>query len=437
MVTGKNPGKETEMMIEKIAASCTTIMRRILIMILCLVLPAGASHAAGTVELCCGNMDTYLDYEFLLPDGRAVLSGIIDGNEKQMRLVCLNTDGTVSWEYVSDDHAEYWCPYAALRRDGTIAVASRRFSRQADDIVVKFLTPDGQQAAEDMVIPTGGGSLWPDSISRSGVTLERQVEVPGKDEPESQMEVYDWDGNLVSGYPYRYEEETGEYFREMEEQDGLLLFGTDNRQGGHAKIVKKENREGKPIWETTVTFEWPDADWSTAISPIPTDDEGHIIQVLEMKNDPEEDRHRIVKLDNQGSIRWSVREDTEKGEHFGDMTVFNGKTAVHLEGDEVYEKLEIPRTFRWFDPEGNDLGTTVLELKTEDFPGIQKYLEEHKDSGREMTPRFMGMEYVPLGEELYALVFASVEDCKDWPDSTVDTDWPGGYDTVLIKIPTL
>ena len=422
-------------MIEKIMISCMNIMRRILILILCLVMPAGASRAEGAVELCCGNMDTYLDYEFLLPDGRALLSGIIDGRERQLRLVCVNPDRTVSWEYVSEDHADYWCPYAALRRDGTIAVASRRFVGETDDIVVKFLTPDGQQAADDTVIPTGGGSLWPDSISRSGVTLERQVEVPGKDEWESRLEVYDWDGNMVSGNTVR--EETGEYFREIEEQDGLLLYGTDNRQGGRAKIVKKENREGKPVWETTVPPEWTDADWSTAISPVPAADGGYMIQVLEMKNDPEEERCRIVKLDSQGSIRWSVQEDREKGEHFGEMTVFNGKTAVHIEGDEGYEKLETPRVFRWFDETGKDLGTTKLELKTEDFPGIQKYLEEHKDSGREMIPRLMGLEFIPMGEELCALVYASVEDCKDWPDSNADSDWPGGDDTVLMKIPTL
>ena len=425
------------MMIERIATSCMTIMRRILILILCLALPAGASRAEGAVELCCGNGDTWLGYEFMLPDGRAVLSGITDGEQRQLRLVCLNPDRTVSWEYVSEGAADYWCSDMVLRRDGTIAVVSRRFSQEADDIVIKFLTPDGQKAAEDTVIPTGGGSLWPSSVSRNGVTLERQVEVPGKEEPDSQMEVYDWDGNMVSTYPYTFGQETGEYLRETEEQDGLLLYGTDSMKGGRAKIMKKENRDGKTLWETTVPFEWQDADWSTAALPIPTDDEGHIFQVMEMKNDPEEQRIRLVKLDSQGSIRWSVTEDTEKGEHFGEVTVFNGKVVAHLNGDENYDKLEKPRTFRWLDMEGNDLGTTELELKTEDFPGIQKYLEEHKDSGRKMTPRFMGLEFISLGEDLCAIVYASVEDCEGWPDSNMGSDWPGGDDTVLIRIPTL
>ena len=77
----------------------------VLALCLCLALIAGSACAEDLAELSCGKMD-FLLYQCTLQDGRLLLGGGTDRDENSglaAWIMCLNTDRTVSWEYVETE----------------------------------------------------------------------------------------------------------------------------------------------------------------------------------------------------------------------------------------------------------------------------------------------------------------------------------------------
>ena len=409
------------------------MLKRILMLCLCLALLADCAGAEETTELYSGDGDNSLWYDCALPDGRIVLSGKKEAGSEysngQVWVVCLNPDRTVSWEYAEPETGDYWGPMVTMLRDGTIAMVCRRFWAGGDDITVRFLTPDGTPVDKKIDIPTGGGSLWPHDVSRDYMVLERQIEVEGRAEVESEMEIRDWDGNIVSKY-YSFGEDSGFYYME-EEPDGLLMYGYD--AGKHAKVLKREGPVGEILWETTMDFQWQDSDWAMFSQVRPTPDGGYVGWIRERKNDPEGEKHIAVKLDARGKVQWMRAEGADLDDRYCDITVYGEKIVMYTSGKTAESDfLAQPRKFLWFDLEGKELGTTELALKPENFPVLQQFLDGNSDGG-EKIPLVDRLEMIPMADGLWANVLACVQVNPVQPDTT-DPEWKG-YDAVLARIP--
>ena len=73
---------------------------------------------------------------------------------------------------------------------------------------------------------------------------------------ESEIEIRDWDGNVIN--VFRTKSGDGGFYYFSEEDDGLLLYGQDTEE--QPKILKKESAEGKTLWETVLPKQMKDAD---------------------------------------------------------------------------------------------------------------------------------------------------------------------------------
>ena len=101
------------------------MFKKLLSVLLLLSLTAAccsASLAEGTVKIGKKGIDN-MKFAGLLPDGRMVYGGFMEertDSDRKARLLCLNPDGTVSWEYV-DQKAGYYHE-TVVTDEGTIAV---------------------------------------------------------------------------------------------------------------------------------------------------------------------------------------------------------------------------------------------------------------------------------------------------------------------------
>ena len=105
------------------------LMKTILALCLCLALLAGTACAEEMKSICSG-LD-YLYYSCTLADGRLLLTGVknrttSDYYDPVAWVVCLNPDGTVSWEF-DDQGADGYSSVvqAAALRDGTVPWCSK------------------------------------------------------------------------------------------------------------------------------------------------------------------------------------------------------------------------------------------------------------------------------------------------------------------------
>ena len=102
-----------------------------LLFILCAALLAGNALAEGEGIISLG-VEGYenLQYGDTLPDGRIVLCGsqpAPDGYDSIVPwLLCLNADGTKSWEYLDFNHGRSGFSFAVSQGDGSIGTVIRR-----------------------------------------------------------------------------------------------------------------------------------------------------------------------------------------------------------------------------------------------------------------------------------------------------------------------
>ena len=101
-------------------------MKKIWTMILCMMMICCTAACAESSVSISAEGEDWMSYAFTLPDGRMIFTGsrgkVGNYQEQKARLLCLNPDRTVSWEYW--DPAEGYAHYrgAALLDDGTIGV---------------------------------------------------------------------------------------------------------------------------------------------------------------------------------------------------------------------------------------------------------------------------------------------------------------------------
>lgn len=396
------------------------ILKRCLALCLCMVLCAGAAFAQNAVEIGRGGMDDTLFYECTLPDGRLLLiGGKNEANDPEIKtwLVCLNTDHTISWEYIEQEAGDYLIPYAAVLEDGTIAVAYRRFRGSDDKIVAKFFTPAGDPTGRETEISTAGESLWVHNASANYLTLERQTEADGQNDPRSEMEIWNWDGSLAARYSP--EDMLNGFFYIDEEEDGVLLYGEDSAKC--AKIMKKDSMQGTVLWENVLEHDLPGAEDAMLCNAVRTGDGGYVALVQERISAPYRMRISLVKIDREGRVQWVTGKDTEELETFCSMAVYDGKIVLYtnLNG----EAQQAVQTFRWLDMDGKELGTTELSLKVNEFPSLQP------GAGKLIIG---SLQMVSLNDGLWAIVNGrmSANPAQNETGETI-------HDYIMVRIPEL
>ena len=148
------PGKGQPKNMKKTESVFRTL-GRVLLLCLCMVLLAGGALANEVVDISTDGFDC-LYYECTLPDGRLIFAGDMGtvGNyaDARARLLCMNPDMTVSWDYVDPEEGDCRFWHATVLKDGTIAtVLDNSPYQQPMGRKLKFFTQDGQPTGKEIV----------------------------------------------------------------------------------------------------------------------------------------------------------------------------------------------------------------------------------------------------------------------------------------------
>lgn len=382
-----------------------------------------------------------MSYACTLQDGRLLMTGTemeegpnVEYYIWKARLLCLNPDGTVSWEYTGPEEkfdGQLWFDNAATLTDGTIAVVHSEFLRcEPDDIVtVQFFTPDGKRIDKGTETFKFTGNIAGCMPQPSFLMVERR-DSEGKS---TGTEVMDWDGNLIT----RYMED--QFFNEDPNGwmpgDELVIYGHPRTDETRAKIVKMDGLTDKVLWEKTLDYQWPDTDGGAGLSDVvKTGDNGYAALLREHKYGATEDdditRYAVVKFDASGNIQWIRKADFQNnGIIECNLYMHDGKIVLLCD---TMGEVDSPCTARWFDEEGNSLGTTELEIKPEYFAVLSRMTEPKNKE----TPRLLSIaqfDLISRPDGLWALVRGCLNDYYRSENELGPVD--GSDDTIMIRIP--
>ena len=338
-----------------------------------------ASLAEDMVQIGGRSLFKTVNYRCTLPDGRLVFSGSegndVDYNRQSARLLCLNPDGTVSWEYVDQDEREY--TGAVVLEDGNIAACA------AGKAAV--FTPDGRNIGREIILKGKGES--------ASMILPGGVLTSYSRKEERDTEYVDWDGN------FRFRTD-GAFYATLTEDDGLVMTGRDPGVGASFAdaIIMKIDWQGNLLWKKILPSMTDERGEATDISDLDgcfrTSDGCYLaehkqhVKDYDHPNDFHDWREytALIKFSADGEILWEKQPET--GRRFEDVAEYEGKYCVSY-----YSGLDIPETisYLWLDADGNELGITRRSINREDIPGL--------DYGR--STRMMMMELVPSGYGLW------------------------------------
>lgn len=352
----------------------TGFLKHFLLLCLCAVLLCSAACAETIIDLGLPEGGDGMGYEATLPDGRLVFSGCNSeaGNymNSKARLLCLNPDGTTSWDYIYPQEGCCSFFYVNVLKDGTLAVLFRDAPYQeTKEEKVVFFTMDGQPTGKETELQSGKS----DNISigyfltASGI-MEQYIAFGPKDSDEYCMRFSDWDGTLL----FQLDEWSILGLSLIEAEDGLIIIGREpgSMRNAAGKIMKIDF-QGNTVWETTVPF-LNEANEGVDMRGIKTSDGCYLAVLYERGLDSgspdSEGSFALVKFSATGRILWMNRESfdkrTEKG--FAQVVEYNGKYVVSSE----YSALDHPVLYLWFDTDGKELGTTENQLRKDDLPRV-------------------------------------------------------------------
>ena len=396
------------------------ILKRLFLLCLCVALLGGSALANEAADYSVEGYDD-LYYKTTMPDGRLVFTGSIGepGNymDSRARILCLNPDMTVSWEYI--DPAEGCCRFgdAAFLKDGTLGVLFEDSPFQTtEEIKLKFFTAEGRLTGKE--IPLDSSSEY--SVLPSGLLTEYWI---GK-KSESYVELTDWEGKVRfrwQGYgPMAWE-------NLIEEEDGLVLIG---REAGilenAAGMIMKVDWQGNTVWETVVPF-LKEENEGAGLNGCRTSD-GCYLAVLGERglNDGPVDSEwtmALVKFSPQGRILWISTESLETISSdylFSEAVEYNGKYVIQCEHKNRFGSLSYPIRYLWFDTDGKALGTTEMNIRKEDFARL---------ADKRKVEAILG-KLIPAGNGLWQ-VFACWDESNNHEKEMTSTD------EVFLKVPEL
>ena len=402
-----------------------------LMLLLCASLLTGTAFANETevVELDREGINP-LTSRCTLSDGRVLLVGYrVIGEEYVPRLVCLNGDRTVSWDYVGKAPDDGLFTNAAELQDGTIGVCFRR----RGDLVLWFFTPDGKPAREEIVLPNKGNNTYVTNVTGSRLQLiYEELTKQGDSYSVDSFEAHliDWDGNEIAPLEDFSLLFTGSPMIEV--ADGLVMSGTTH---DGPVVIMKTDLQGNVLWKKPVSRVCPDTIYATAEYIIPTEDGGYLAVQAEHipENGDEIGDYRtvLVKLDSEGNTLWT------NSEAFGNITdvpnevcAFGGKYAIsftHYADDFIGYTMDRARTVVWFDENGTSLGTVTIGISPENIETLESYIREQAE-GRKLIPIWLDNTMISLQDGLWMNGIVCLMD--ETNDAIRES-----YTSILVKIP--
>ncbi|MBQ8137698.1 MAG: hypothetical protein IJ174_09745, partial [Clostridia bacterium] len=341
------------------------------LLVFCLL---GFAAAESPCDLSHDGYDL-LEYDCTLPDGRLILTGqagkIGNYQESRARILCLNADRSVAWEYL--DPAKGNCMYheATLLSDGTIGVVFQNAPYQElIERKLKFFTTDGTPTGKEIDIPLDRVTLI------TGVT-EHYLEIScfEEDSPQIFYGLMDWSGQilfsmsrggLISGSHTTFEEE-----------DGMVLIGSESGPSPTNAKIMKIDLTGCVLWETVLPSLLPESNHALLDWAIKTDDGGYAAFYRE--NRPFTDKGEtewacaLVKFSPTGRLLWMNRESFGHADPlFCDrLTAYQDMYVIEVRETGVTDySCARPREFIWFDQDGNEIGRTSLTITKDALPRL-------------------------------------------------------------------
>ena len=271
-----------------------------LLIFLFLALPVLAEEQ---INLSTPGADSLTPYA--LPDGRVVFSGNAGENgnnqSKKARLVCLNTDGTVAWDYFHP--AEGLCKFSNvhLLPDGQLGVvfSNSQDQTKVEAAIYKF-SLDGEILAGPISIFAERMLLF-DSTDACITYLVSS--------PEGQIASYhfvDWDGQQLFQLPA--DSIIGGGFQTLPVDDGVLLIGNETGFPALGKLMKLD-MAGNIVWSQTLEPSLPNANHVNFSPVFPLRDDGFAVVLYEEVYDsstPSASEGYLLRFDKEGSLLWKT-----------------------------------------------------------------------------------------------------------------------------------
>ena len=364
------------------------ILLRALLLCLCAALLAGGAFAEETQVVNLGGWGMCrLRYQDTLPDGRILLAGYQEATDDPNpvpRLLCLNSDRTVSWDYLDTANPRKGFSHAAVLPDGTIGTVMENVfgNDQNTSVDLRFFTPDGEPTGKEISIPIpADGVMNVFATTKSGLDLLIRIE-EGETLEFLPNRLYDWDGNEIGQVEGLDSPAISTDM--MEEPDVLVMYGLTIYSDAQQSAIWKTDRENHLLWQTALPFLWTDAEFVSVQYFTATEDGGYLGIVTEGRHTSQElvneYRTMLAKLDSEGKNLWvngKVFEDIP--DYLQAFGQYGGKYAAAFRNAGEWPnnlRLDNPMKFRWFDEDAADLGTVELELKPEDFDWLADYAEK-------------------------------------------------------------
>ncbi len=335
-------------------------MRKMLIMILCLIICCSSGCTENSVSLSAEGED-WMAYAFTLPDERMIFTGsrgkIGNYQESKARLLCLNPDRTISWEYW--DPAEGYAHFrgAALLEDGTIGVVYINSPYQETEAIEirKFSTEGNPIGNAIDIFRSGKTSGLVDDITSACIRMNVYT-----DDGKEQHGFLDWEGNLIFSFDRKKMIGVRSTFAAG---DGLVLAGNEIGGSSNAKIMKVD-MQGNVIWETVLPMMMKNGARASIDKCVQTPDGGYLAWIIESDYNSDQWAHALARFDQNGRKLWLNRESFDDTPTIGctHLIEYQGK-AVMLVRD---HSMGLTQVFRWFDVHGSEIGATELTLPRED-----------------------------------------------------------------------
>ena len=381
------------------------------------------------VELSCGKVE-YLNYQCTLPDGRLLLTGGTRRNEfdgDAAWIMCLNTDRTVSWEYISRKDGFTAAENAVVLADGTIAVIMEDYPKKR---AVMFFTPDGKKARKKLDLKKKRGIVY--TITPSFIMTYDDVSKKAE-EYRYKTFLYNWNGKEITRYDGRIMKDGYGFI--VPDDDEYVIYGHDDVLfNGHAMIQKLDKSLDRVLWQTKLDWQLPDSDTAVLDYALKTSDGGYVAWLRE--GCPGEDEwssyewsHFLVRFDADGRLLWIKGKD-EYGPDTGNLFLHDGKIGILCSAG---SQIDASRNILWLDMEGKKLGTTEVKLNPEDFQVLRDYLEP-ETAGEKRTTIIDQQQFIPMDDGLWAMATCFV--ANDLGEERFSTIYDS-QEIVMFKIPEI
>lgn len=333
-------------------------MKRILSLLLIVLFLASPALAEEQIDLSTPGADALTPY--MLPDGRIIFAGsagvIGDGQNRKARLLCLNTDGTIAWDYIHP--ADGRCSFSHIQPlpDGQLgAVFTNSMDQTTVDAAIYKFSQDGERL-------TGPISIFTENMLLSASTDRCITYLVSSPDWQIIGDCFvDWDGNQLFQLPS--ESIMGGGFQTLPADDGILLLGNETGFPALGKLTRLD-LSGNLVWSQSLEPTLPNANYMMFSPVFPLKDGGFAVVVYEEvwaadSFAPVVSEGFLLRFDKDGSMLWktSFQQSSIPGVMMQDSIDYGNYLVAAEEPIPGSERLW---AYDWF-----DLNTGVLMARTE------------------------------------------------------------------------